>query len=30
MSEDVFDFKYIYDKTQVDRQVEIFKATYNI
>lgn len=30
MTEDVFDFKYIYDKTQVDRQVEIFKATYNI
>lgn len=30
MTEDVFDFKYIYDKTQVDRQVEIFKATYNL
>lgn len=30
MSEDVFNFSYIYDKTQVDRQVEIFEATYNL
>ena len=30
MSEDVFDFRYIYDKTHVKRQVEIFEATYNI
>lgn len=30
MSEDVFDFNFIYDKTAVDRQIEIFEATYNI
>lgn len=30
MSEDVFNFSYIYDKTQVDRQIEIFEATYNL
>lgn len=30
MSEDIFDFTYIYDKNSVDRQVEIFEATYNI
>lgn len=30
MSEDVFDFNYIYDRLQVARQVEIFEATYNI
>lgn len=30
MSEDVFDFSYIYDKTKVDRQIEIFEATYNL
>lgn len=30
MSEDVFNFSYIYDKTQVKRQVEIFEATYNL
>lgn len=30
MSEDVFDFRYIYDRTRVKRQVEIFEATYNI
>ena len=30
MSEDVFDFNFIYDKEAVDRQVEIFEATYNI
>ena len=30
MSEDVFDFNYIYDRLQVARQVEIFNATYNL
>ena len=30
MTEDVFDFRYIYDKNQVDRQVEIFESTYNL
>lgn len=30
MSEDVFNFSYIYDRTQVKRQVEIFEATYNL
>ena len=30
MSEDIFDFDYIYDPNEVDRQIEIFKATYNI
>ena len=30
MSEDVFNFSYIYDKTQVKRQIEIFEATYNL
>lgn len=30
MSEDVFDFRYIYDRSRVKRQVEIFEATYNI
>lgn len=30
MSEDVFDFSYIYDRLQVARQVEIFEATYNL
>ena len=30
MSEDVFSFSYIYDRTQAQRQIEIFEATYNI
>lgn len=30
MSEDVFDFSYIYDRTRVNRQIEIFEATYNL
>lgn len=30
MSEDIFDFDYIYDENEIDRQIEIFKATYNI
>lgn len=30
MSEDVFSFSYIYDKTQANRQIEIFEATYNL
>lgn len=30
MSEDVFNFSYIYDRLQVARQVEIFEATYNL
>lgn len=30
MSEDIFDFDYIYDENEVDRQIEIFEATYNI
>ena len=30
MSEDVFSFSYIYDKSQAKRQVEIFEATYNL
>lgn len=30
MSEDVFDFSYIYDKLQAKRQIEIFEATYNL
>ena len=30
MSEDVFNFSYIYDKLQSKRQIEIFEATYNL
>lgn len=30
MTEDVFDFSYIYDKNEVDRQIEVFMATYKI
>lgn len=30
MSEDVFDFSYIYDRLQAKRQIEIFEATYNL
>lgn len=30
MSEDIFDFSYIYDKNKVKRQIEIFEATYNL
>lgn len=30
MTEDVFDFSYIYDRTQSKRRVEIFEATYNL
>ncbi len=30
MSEDIFEFSYIYDKNKVKRQIEIFEATYNL
>ena len=30
MTEDVFNFSYIYDKTQTKRQIEIFEATYKL
>lgn len=30
MSEDIFDFDYIYDENEIDRQIEIFESTYNI
>lgn len=30
MSEDIFEFSYIYDENDVKRQIEIFEATYNL
>lgn len=30
MSEDIFEFSYIYDENDIKRQIEIFEATYNL
>ena len=30
MSEDIFEFSYIYDEKDIKRQIEIFEATYNL
>lgn len=30
MTEDVFDFSYVYDENRTKRQIEIFEATYNL
>ena len=30
MTEDVFDFSYVYDENHTKRQIEIFEATYNL
>ena len=30
MTEDVFDFSYVYDENNTKRQIEIFEATYNL